>query len=151
MYRYKVHWSPLKPKLVQLRIPSSIPSWENNSRSAYQEWPCLLRNSNVHYRTYKSPLMISILSLMNRVYNVTHPFFKIRFNIILLNTLRTPKWFILLIFLTNLLQAFLIYYYVLHALSISPSVIWSSCLHLLGLPNHQSMKRVHFEAVVLMK
>jgi len=38
------------------------PPWEANSRSASQEIPRLWRNPKVHYRIYKSPPLIPILS-----------------------------------------------------------------------------------------
>jgi hypothetical protein len=49
------------------------PSSEANSRSASQEIPSLLQNSNVHDRVHKSPPPVSILSQANLVH--TFPLF----------------------------------------------------------------------------
>jgi len=47
------------------------PSWETNEFSASQEIPHILRNTKVHYRIYKCPPPVSILSHINP--NHAHP------------------------------------------------------------------------------
>jgi hypothetical protein len=47
------------------------PSWEANSRSAGQKIQLLLCNPKDNHSVHKSPLMVSILSHMNPVHNLT--------------------------------------------------------------------------------
>jgi len=59
------------------------PHWYANSRSASQEIPVLLQNSNIHYRVLKSPSLFPVLRQLSPVHTLTPRFFYIRFNIIL--------------------------------------------------------------------
>jgi hypothetical protein len=47
------------------------PSWEADRFSASQEIPCILRNPKVHYRVYKYPPPVPILSQIDPVH--VHP------------------------------------------------------------------------------
>jgi hypothetical protein len=58
------------------------PSWEANSRSPSEEISRLLWNPKVHYRFHNSPLLVPILSQMNKVHNSPLCVSKIHFNII---------------------------------------------------------------------
>jgi len=55
---------------------------EANSRSASQEIPLLLWNPKIHYRVYKSPQMVPILSQMNPFHIFPPYLINIHFNII---------------------------------------------------------------------
>ena len=57
------------------------PSWEANWFAASQEIPCISRNPEVHYRTYKRPPPVSILSQPNPVHIPTSHLPEIRPNI----------------------------------------------------------------------
>jgi hypothetical protein len=63
------------------------PSWEAASRSATQEFPCLLWNPNFRYHVQKGPPLLPILSHMNPIH-----FFEIYFNIVLPPTSRSSWW-----------------------------------------------------------
>jgi len=71
------------------------PSWEANSNSAIQEIPSLLWNPEVHYRVYKGPRLVPILSQMHPIHTFPPYSPKIQSNIIFLSKLRSSKWSLL--------------------------------------------------------
>jgi hypothetical protein len=66
------------------------PSYGDDSCSARQEILLLLLNPTAHYHVHKSPPLVSILSQIYPVHNVTPYYFNINFNIILPST--SPTW-----------------------------------------------------------
>ena len=74
------------------------PSSEANRSSASQEIPRILRNPKIHYRIYKCPPPIHILSQINPVHVLTSHFLKINFNIILTPKHGPYKWLLSLRF-----------------------------------------------------
>ena len=68
------------------------PSWEANWFAASQEIPRFSRNPNVHYRTHKRPLPVSILGQPNPVHIPTSHLLEIHPNIIHPSTSRSPQW-----------------------------------------------------------
>jgi hypothetical protein len=70
------------------------PSWEANSFSASQEIPHILWNPEVHYRIYKSPPPVPILSQLNPVHSPASHLLKIHFYIILHLRLGLPVGFL---------------------------------------------------------
>jgi len=80
--------------LTYLLIYSMVqsPSWEANWFAASQEIPPISRNPNVHYRTHKRPLPVSILGQPNPVHIPTFHLLEIDPNIIHPSTPRSPQW-----------------------------------------------------------
>jgi hypothetical protein len=68
------------------------PSWEANRFAASQEIPRILCNPNVHYRIYKCPPPVSILSQLNPVHTTKSYFLKVYQNIMFLSTPGSPQW-----------------------------------------------------------
>jgi hypothetical protein len=107
-----------------MKITNIFPSWEAANCAATQELPSILRNPKVHYRTHKSlspvPSLRSIQSIPS------HPVSLIP-NLILPTYLhlRLPSGLFPPGFPTNNQYAFLVFPFVLQALSISPSLTWS--------------------------
>jgi len=69
------------------------PPWEANQFAASQEIPCILWNPRVHYRVYKCPPPVPILSQINSMQVL-----KIHFSIILQTTSGSSRWFLSLRF-----------------------------------------------------
>ena len=68
------------------------PSWEANQFSASQEIPHILWEPKIHYRIYKCPPPVPILSQFDPVLTPTSYFLKIQINIILPSMSGYPKW-----------------------------------------------------------
>ena len=88
-------WLALKGKEVNNLLTYSMVqshSWEANWFAASQEIPSISQNPNVHYRTHKRPLPVSILGQPNPVHIPTSHLLEIHPNIIHPSTPRSPQW-----------------------------------------------------------
>ena len=68
------------------------PSWEANWFAASQEFPHILWNPKVYYRTQKRPPPVPILGQPNPVHIPTSHLLEIHPNIILQSMPRSPQW-----------------------------------------------------------
>ena len=84
-----------QPTLLTYLLTYSMehsPSWEDNRFSASQEIPRIVWNPKVHYRLYKWPPLVPVLSQLDPVHTPTSQCLKIHLNIILPSTPGSPKW-----------------------------------------------------------
>ena len=87
-----LHFHPYKSTYLLTYSIQHSPSWEANRFSANQEIPCILWNPKAHYRIYKCPPPVPILSQLDPVHTPTSYFLKIHLNIILPSRPRSPQW-----------------------------------------------------------
>jgi hypothetical protein len=67
------------------------PSWQANSSSPRQEIPCILRNTNVHYRIHNSHSCVPILNQICSVPTLTS-YLKMHLNVIVPSEIMSSKW-----------------------------------------------------------
>jgi hypothetical protein len=82
-FKYNIKTKCESTKYTELTISMKVnPSWETTSYSATQEFPKLFLNPKVHYRVYKNPPVVPILSQICPVHTTPPYFSQIHFNIV---------------------------------------------------------------------
>jgi hypothetical protein len=127
--------SPFSLRILLTKSNEQNPSWDVNSRSAYEEISYLLWNPMVHYSFHKSP--VPIMSQIYPAHTLLPYSFRTHFNSILSFTHRSSKWYLLFRFFD---QNFLSISHFPHAchMLISSFLIWSPYQYLVKQNNDAS-------------